>query len=93
MKPVFKCDYCTFMGTKEEVEEHEVKCTDNYYRKSCYTCTHKSIKTKDGQWYFECEEGIEIPAGKIWEFCELYHRKENTPNTLTDIFGGLFGGF
>ena len=39
MKPVFKCDYCQFMGTEEEVSEHEPKCFDNYDRRSCYTFT------------------------------------------------------
>ena len=26
MKPVFKCEYCQFMGTEEEVSEHELNC-------------------------------------------------------------------
>ena len=41
MKPVFKCDYCDKMGTEEEIREHEEKCTENYDKKSCYTCKHR----------------------------------------------------
>ena len=30
MQPVFKCEYCRFMGTEEEVKKHEAECVDNY---------------------------------------------------------------
>lgn len=42
MKPVFKCKYCTFMGTEEQVRAHEDTCTNNYDKKSCFTCKHKA---------------------------------------------------
>ena len=91
MKPVFKCDYCTFMGTEEEVKEHEPKCLDNYDRKSCYTCIHRDIYGLKG---FKCDAGIEIPEGKIYEFCGSYERviRLNAEPSLTNLFGGLFGG-
>jgi hypothetical protein len=76
MKPVFKCDYCKLMGTEEEVREHEPKCKDNYDRKNCFTCVHKKLKPKDGQYLYECKAGKEIPEGKIFEFCSQYERKE-----------------
>ena len=41
MKPVFKCEYCTFMGTEEEVKTHEDTCANNYDKKSCFTCQHR----------------------------------------------------
>ena len=91
MKPVFKCDYCPKMGTKEEIREHEPICMDNYDRKSCYTCVHKTMKSKDKQWYYECKIGKEIPKGKIFEFCPSYERKEKTDNPLCDLFGDIFG--
>lgn len=33
MKEVFKCDYCNYIGTKEEVEEHEAE--QFLYNKIC----------------------------------------------------------
>lgn len=90
MKPVFKCDYCSKMGTEEEIREHEPVCTDNYDRKSCYTCIHKRIKSKDGKWFYECEADCEIPEGKIFEFCHSYGRKER-PETLENLFDNFFG--
>lgn len=89
MKPVFKCDYCSHMGTEEEIKEHEITCIYNYDRKSCYTCTHKKYASKG----FECKNGITLPEGKIYEFCDSYERKEH-PNDFSGIFGDiLFGGF
>lgn len=90
MKPVFKCDYCSKMGTEEEIREHEPKCFDNYDRRSCFTCVHK--RTKNGTWYYECEKGIEIPEGKLIEFCPSYERKEKWENPLGNLFGNIFRG-
>lgn len=91
MKQVFKCDYCNFMGTYEEVKEHEPKCMDNYDRKSCYTCLHKGYNGLKG---FKCDAGIEIPEGQLYEFCKSYERviRLNAESKITDLFGGLFGG-
>ena len=89
MKPVFKCDYCKFMGTEDEVKEHEPTCIDNYDRKSCYTCIHKKLKTIT---QYECDCGKEIPEGHVFEFCDKYDRKEKSNSDLSDIFGSIFGG-
>jgi hypothetical protein len=78
------------MGTESEVREHEPNCTDNYDRKSCYTCVHKRIMPNNGKWFVECKAGLEIPEGKFFEFCECYERKEK-PETVTNLFGDLFG--
>lgn len=90
MKPVFKCDYCKFMGTEEEVKEHEPKCTDNYDRKSCYTCVHKQYKPREKQWCYECKAGKEIPEGKIFEFCPQYERREKPYTVGEALFGNWF---
>lgn len=91
MKPVFKCDYCSKMGTEEEIEKHELECFDNYDRKSCYTCTHKSLgKVTNNMITYECKLGKEIPEGKIFEFCPQYERNENN-HIFTNLFGGIFG--
>lgn len=89
MKPVFKCDYCNFMGTQEEVEKHEPTCIDNYDKKSCYTCEHREFKNLK---QFGCAYGKEIPEGKIFEFCSKYEYKEKKNYDLSDIFSGFFGG-
>ena len=86
MKPVFKCDYCSKMGTEEEIREHEPKCFDNYDRRSCFTCLHKTSKGCN----YECEVGVEIPEGKLIEFCSSYERKEK-PDAVANLFGNLFG--
>ena len=100
MKPVFKCDYCSKMGTEEEIREHEPVCTDNYDRKSCYTCMHKKIgrvvdKDVDdiingkALIVYECRLWKEIPEGKIFEFCPSYERDEKS-GTLDRLFHDLF---
>lgn len=90
MKQVFKCDYCSEMGTEEEIAKHEIVCTDNYDRKNCYTCTHKKIRSNNSKWYYECALEKEIPEGKIIEFCPSYERKENAGSIFSTLFGDLF---
>lgn len=92
MKPVFKCDYCKFMGSEEEVKEHELVCIDNYDRKSCYTCKHRGrLKMVNSLAKYECDKEIDIPEGKIFEFCKSYERKEKSDTPRSDIFAGLLG--
>ena len=90
MRPVFRCEYCNFMDTEEKVREHEPTCMDNYNRKSCSTCVHKSIKSIT---QFKCACGKEIPENRMFENCEKYERKEKDRDyDLSNIFGSLFGG-
>ena len=92
MKSVFKCDYCKFMGTEEEVKEHELNCMDNYDRRSCYTCKHRGkLSMVNKLVKYECGKDIDVPEGKIFEFCPQYERKEKPDNLLDGLFGGLFG--
>lgn len=92
MKPVFKCDYCSKMGTEEEIREHEPNCTDNYDRRSCYTCLHKELCLKDKEWGYKCKAGLTIPDGKIYEFCKSYERKEKKSiGDFGDILSPFFG--
>lgn len=87
MQPVFKCDYCSKMGTEKEIREHEPKCFDNYDRRSCYTCVHKTMKSLN----YECKAGVKIPEGKLFEFCDYYERKEKVDNPLSDLIPNIFG--
>lgn len=91
MKPVFKCDYCQFMGTEEEVKKHEPECIDNYDKQSCYTCQYRGrLSMVDSLLKYECSNGIDVPAGKVYEFCKSYQRKEKTGNPYADFMAGLF---
>ena len=92
MKPVYKCDYCNFIGTEDAVREHEARCYDNYDLRGCTTCTYKKTcpSEKPLAWHFECDCGLEIPEGKMLVGCEKYERKEKT--VYNDFLDGLFGG-
>lgn len=90
MKQVFKCDYCSFMGTEDEVREHESICTNNYDAKSCWTCQHRGYKT--GLKGFTCDKGLEVPDGKIYTRCGKYDRKEKkSDNGMDEILNMMFG--
>lgn len=92
MNLVFKCDYCNFMGTEEEVREHEPKCYENYDRKSCNTCVHKGeIKYTNDGWVYECSIGVNVPVKCVYEFCPRYERKEKPKSYIN--FSNPFGWF
>lgn len=93
MKPVFKCDYCSFMGTEEEVREHESECRKNYNLKSCYTCIHKGkLLSIEDNFKYECKNGKDIPVGSVYKYCDMYERnQEKDVFDMLNIFSG-FGG-
>lgn len=88
MKPVYKCDYCSKIGTKEEIRKHEEICFENYNKKSCFTCKHRKGITK-----ITCENGVDVPEGKFIENCTSYERKEkeNLEIKYENLFGNVFG--
>lgn len=92
MKPIYRCEYCSHMGTMDELREHEEKCLWNYDRKSCETCKHKD---PNSFMRYKCLLGTEIAEGCLIEFCGKYEYdgKDSTKSTVGDIFGGLFRGF
>ena len=92
MEPVYKCGYCSYMGTVEETSEHEMQCIYNYDRKSCWTCKHRD---PNSLMKFKCLLGTDIPEGKIYEFCGQYEYDEDRkePKTASNIFNSFFGGF
>ena len=99
MKQVFKCDFCSFMGTKKDVKDHESKCTSNYNLRSCYTCKHAHIHFgKDYKSFlYECKKGKELPENHFCKHCDQYEDKEDrtTPNSpyskYANFFGDIFG--
>lgn len=94
MKPVFKCDYCQFMGTEEEVSKHEPRCFNNYDRKSCYTCVHRGeLNMVNGLLNYKCKKCVPIPRGTILEFCEYYERAPKPDTPWLDATRGLFDKF
>ena len=91
MKPVYKCDYCSFMGTEDEVREHEPLCYENYDVKGCYTCKHRGkLEFKDKNIKYECEAGKDIPTGSIYKYCDLYEQKEKNKSIFGEFANNLF---
>ena len=92
MKTLFRCDYCSVTGTEDEVRAHEPTCMNNYDRESCYTCAHRQgIKIVNHLCKYECDEGIDIPEGKLYEHCKSYIRKDNA--WTSDFIKSMLGGF
>ena len=90
MKQVYKCDYCSFMGTEEEVREHEPKCPENYDRRSCSTCKNRGrLRTEEAGIKYDCEKGKDIPVGKEYINCDSYEQKEKP--IYEDFMRSIFG--
>ena len=89
MRPIFKCEYCNFIGTEEEVVKHEETCVNNYDKRSCMTCEHREFKN---MYQYKCACGKEIPVGQIYENCDQYSRGKDLYQMLNDSVHGLFGG-
>lgn len=90
MKPVFKCDYCSQMGTEEEIKEHEQNCINNYSKRSCYTCENKMIRPASRGRCLKCKLGKEIPNGSVIEFCEHYNKKKENQFPIDDLIDIFF---
>ena len=89
MKPLYRCDYCTYTGTEEEVNNHEAICIKNYNLKGCLSCAHCNT---DGFTTIMCEVGRDIPEGKMFEDCDSYERREKVDynSFFNNLFGGMF---
>lgn len=89
MKQLFRCDYCDFTGTKQEVSKHEKECIKNPNLKSCITCKHCS------NWItgVKCKLNKEIEEGKYIQHCSIYEQGEPSMDSpFGQVFGNLFGG-
>ena len=89
MKQLFRCDYCDFTGTEQEVCKHERECPKNHTLKGCMTCKHCSQMAT----YVTCKLGKEIEEGKYIVNCSSYDRGEPSDDSpFSKIVGKLFGG-
>lgn len=89
MKPAYKCDYCSYMGSEEEVKKHEPTCSKNYDAKNCHTCKHRKITgMKDMVIQYECMNGIDIPTEHIYTYCNSHEDKDEkySSDTLTRLY-------
>lgn len=84
MVALYRCSYCDFIGSMEEVAAHEVECFKNPNNRGCMTCAHCSKMMT----YVKCKKGKEIEEGKYIQQCPLY---EDGQPTNDSIFGNLFG--
>lgn len=90
MKQLFRCEYCTEVGTEEEIKKHEEECLYNYTKKSCWTCKYK----EGGFLAIKCNASIELEPGKYMAECSKYEwdEKDHTSkSTFAKILDrGLF---
>lgn len=89
MKPIYRCEYCDFTGTEEEVLKHEEDCAKNYHLKGCYTCKHCST---DGFKTVKCKSGTEIPEGKYVKGCPNHEVGEMEVIGFMGAFMNVFRG-
>lgn len=78
MKQVWKCDYCSRTGEKEEVEAHELECVFNPEKKICWTCEHRYEEGApiSGYWN-ECKKGKQCREVEDNKFpCDLWEKKQ-----------------
>ena len=89
MKPIYRCEYCTFTGTEEEVLKHEEKCIKNYNKKSCLTCKHCET---DGIKSVKCKQGTELAEDQYYENCPKHEIGEPEVKGFMAMFGDIFKG-
>lgn len=68
MKQVWKCDFCSETGTKNEIKKHEQKCSFNPANKTCWTCRFCYVEgaPMSGDWN-EC---------KLEKECVAFYNRE-----------------
>ena len=87
MKPLYRCEYCDFTGTEEEVKEHEATCIKNYNLKGCLTCMNCNT---DGFSSITCMAGRDIPEGHMYKDCSDYKQGEVKVTGFMSMFSDLF---
>lgn len=90
MISLYKCDYCNFIGSEEEVYKHENICEHNPSRLNCSSCQYSSFKTMK-QYKCTLRPEREIPENQEFINCPDHSIREY-PHTMKDIMGNIFGG-
>lgn len=89
MISLYRCDYCDFIGSSEEVIQHETTCIKNPARCSCNYCEYAFFPTSKT---VKCDLNKEkIDDNHILINCDAFKAKDfsNPFKTLSDI---LFKG-
>ena len=87
MRPLYRCDYCDFTGTEDEVKSHEEGCIKNHTLKGCFTCAHCNT---DGFSSITCMAGRDIPDGHMIQGCYLYAKGSVEVSGIMKVFSDLF---
>lgn len=71
---LFRCGYChSFIGNKEEVEEHESYCGSNYDLMNCWTCEFSYDSTSGLR--IACDKKIRKSMARPINYCAGYRQK------------------
>lgn len=76
MSPVYKCDFCNYIGTAEAVEAHEKVCKYNPTVKHCYTCVHCTLRPGCFAELTECSLNDVVRSGLLE--CPVYEQGQPT---------------
>ena len=80
MKPIFKCEYCNFMGIEDVVKTHEESCIYNGEKKDCTSCKYadcKWVSITEGKFNYICKKGKNIPEGKQFLNCDMHETRDS----------------
>ena len=65
MKRVWKCDFCSRTDVlSEKIKEHELECSFNPERKTCYTCKYHGDDGYYGESCTFCKTGLDVENGE-----------------------------
>ena len=65
----YQCEWCCYVGLKEQVEEHEKKCPAKDFRKkakgnsSCFYCIHYGMRRYADKKQLNCSRGVCLDEG------------------------------
>ena len=80
MKPLYRCEECSFTGTAEEVAAHEETCS--YVKRTCATCGNCDAMKSFKENRVICTAEIDVPEGQMFVHCAGYIRRDNYLNAL-----------
>ena len=76
MEQVYRCSYCqNFMGSAEEVTEHEVKCLYNPKLENCFSC--KFLTRQNGQFWCRKSNPASFRGDKLGYYTDKIYEKHD----------------